>query len=146
MRRLLTKHASRRGRFPATLLLAVLWPHLSVAHHSFAGIYDSGQSVVLTGTVSEFLFMNPHPFLVVEVQNQSGGKQAWRAEMDNRFELRDIGMTADTFRPGDLVIIRGSPGRSQPNILYLWRLERPADGLLYQQTGYTPSLIRAPRQ
>jgi hypothetical protein len=140
-----TKHAGRRGRFPTIVLLAALWPAVLVAHHSFAGIYDSAQTIALTGTVREFLFINPHPFLVVEVQDQSGGRRAWRAEMDNRFELRDIGMTAGTFRPGDLVIISGSPGRSQPNILYLWRLERPADGLRYQQIGYTPSLIRVPR-
>lgn len=99
----------------------------------------------LTGTVREFLFIHPHPFLVVEVQNEAGERQAWRAEMDNRSELQDIGVTADTFLPGDLVIVSGSPGRSQPNILYLRRLDRPADGLRYQQVGSTPSLTRAPR-
>ncbi len=57
----------------------------------------------------------------------------------------DIGVTADTFRAGDLVNVSGSPGRSQSNILYLWRLDRPADGLRYQQVGGTPSLIKASR-
>lgn len=134
MRRLLT-----------ALLLAAIWPGAVVAHHSFTSIYDTGQTLALTGTVREFLFIHPHPFLVVDVQDEAGKRQTWRAEMDNRFELEEIGVTTNTFRPGDLVIASGSPGRSQPNILYLWRLERPADGLLYQQKGGTPSLIRAPR-
>ncbi len=150
MRRLLTGPADWLGHLPASLrlaarLLVVSWSGAVIAHHSFAGVYDSGQTLALTGTVREFLFIHPHPFLVVEVGQETGKRQTWRAEMDNRFELEDIGMTADTFRPGDLVVISGSPGRSQANILYLWRLERPADGLRYQQVGGTPSLITAPR-
>ena len=141
MRRSFTGPTGWLCRLPAALLLAALWSAVAAAHHSFASIYDSGKTLALTGTVREFLFINPHPFLVVEVQDESGGRQTWRAEMDNRFELLDIGMTAKTFRPGDLVIVSGSPGRSQPNILYLWRLDRPADGLRYQQIGGTPSLI-----
>jgi Family of unknown function (DUF6152) len=125
--------------------IIALWSGAGAAHHSFASIYDSGQTVTLSGTVREFLFVHPHPFLVVDVQNQAGELQTWRAEMDNRFELEDIGMTARTFRPGDTVIVSGSPGRSQPQILYLWRLERPADKLSYRQTGGTPSLNKVPR-
>jgi hypothetical protein len=145
MRRLLTGQQGWLGRVPSTLLLATICSGAVVAHHSFSGIYDTGQTLALTGTVREFLFIHPHPFLVVEVRNATGERQTWRAEMDNRFELEDIGVTADTFSPGELVIVSGSPGRSQPNILYLWKLERPADGLRYQQIGGTPSLIRAPR-
>jgi len=145
MRRLLTGRAGWLGRLPAPLLLAFIWSGAVVAHHSFANIYDTAQSLSLTGTVREFLFVHPHPILVVEVQNEAGKRQTWRAEMDNRYELQDIGVTVDTFRPGDLVIVSGSPGRDQPNILYLWRLDRPADGLRYQQVGSTPSLTKEPR-
>lgn len=126
-------------------MLASLWSGAVVAHHSFASIYDSARTVTLTGTVSEFLFVHPHPFLVVEVRSEAGERQTWRAEMDNRFELEDIGMTETTFRPGDQVVVSGSPGRSSPLILYLWRLERPADRLRYQQIGSTPSMITVPR-
>ena len=129
----------------APLLLAFLWSAGVGAHHSFSNIYDSGRTVTLTATVREFQFIHPHPFLVVEVRATAGEPQTWRAEMDNRYELEDIGMTASTFRPGDEVIVSGSPGRSQPNILYLWRLDRPADKLLYRHTGSTPSLNKMPR-
>ena len=123
-------------------LLAAGWSGAAMAHHSFSNIYDTGQTLALTGTVREFLFVHPHPLLVVEVLDEAGKRQTWRAEMDNRFELEEIGVTAETFRPGDLVVISGSPGRGQPNILYLWKLDRPVDGLRYQQIGGTPSLIR----
>jgi Family of unknown function (DUF6152) len=129
----------------ASSWLAPLLSGAAIAHHSFSNIYDSAQTLSLTGTVREFQFVHPHPFLLVDVQDEAGKRQTWRAEMDNRFELQEIGVTAGTFSPGDLVVIGGSPGRSQPNILYLWRLERPADGLRYQQIGGTPSLLKPPR-
>jgi len=132
----------RRLLLLVATLLAAGWSSAAVAHHSFSNIYDTGQTLALTGTVREFLFVHPHPLLVVEVLDEAGKRQTWRAEMDNRFELEEIGVTAETFRPGDVVLVSGSPGRSRPNILYLWKLDRPVDGLRYQQIGGTPSLIR----
>lgn len=120
--------------------LSAAWACAAIAHHSFGSIYDSGRTVALEGVVKEFQFVHPHPFLVVNVEGKEGAVQSWRAEMDNRFELQDIGIDARTFRPGDRVRISGSPGRNEPQILYLWRLERPADGLLYEQIGSTPRL------
>ena len=129
----------------AGLLLTALGSGASVAHHSFAGIYDSEQTITVTGTVREFLFIHPHPFLVVEVATPEGKREIWRAEMDNRFELENIGMTQRTFLPGDQVVVSGSPGRRERFILYMWRLERPADKLRYQQIGGTPSFSKMPR-
>lgn len=130
----------------AALALMAVCSTAAVAHHSFASIYDSGQTVTLAATVREFQFIHPHPFLVVEVQDAAGARQTWRAEMDNRFELEEIGITRNTFRPGDRVIVSGSPGRSQAFILYLWQLDRPADRLRYRQIGGTPSLDKLPLQ
>lgn len=126
-------------RLPTALALAAIWSVAAEAHHSFASIYDSEQTVTLIATVREFQFIHPHPFLVVEVLAESGERQTWRAEMDNRFELEAIGITRSTFRPGDRVVASGSPGRNQAFILYLWRLDRPADKVRYQQVGSTPS-------
>ncbi len=144
MRNSLALSENRGRRWPATLLLAAIWSGAAIAHHSFASIYDTDQAVKMTGTVREFLFVHPHPFLVVETRNEAGVRETWRAEMDNRFELEDIGMTARTFRPGDQVVVSGSPGRNQRFIMYLWQLDRPADRLRYRQTGSTPSLDTAP--
>jgi hypothetical protein len=131
-----------RARLPAALALAAMWPGATAAHHSFASIYDSARTVTLNATVRDFQFIHPHPFLVVEVRDAAGERQTWRAEMDNRSELEQIGISRGTFRPGDAVIISGSPGRSQALTLYLWQLHRPVDGLRYRQTGNTPSLER----
>ena len=129
-----------RRKMAGLLCLSVAWACAALAHHSFGNIYDSSRTVTLEGVVSEFLFIHPHPYLVIDVTQGADARQSWRAEMDNRFELADIGITAQTFKPGDRVIASGSPGRTESRILYLWKLERPSDGLRYEQIGSTPSL------
>jgi hypothetical protein len=143
MRNLLTVSEGWRYRLPA-LVLAAVWAGAAIAHHSFAHIYDSGKTLTLTGTVREFQFIHPHPFLVVEVSGAGAKPRTWRAEMDNRWELEDIGVTRGTFQPGDQIVISGNPGRDQSATLYMWQLERPADRLRYRQIGGTPSLDTVP--
>lgn len=115
------------------------------AHHAIGRVYDSAQQITVEGTVTEFRFTNPHPLLFVEVVADSGLTQSWRLEMDNRFELARIGMSSETFQPGDRVVARGSAGRTRPQSIYLRRLDRPADGLRYEQRGSTPHLAPGAR-
>ena len=122
--------------------LMAAWASIAAGHHSFGAVYDSARSVTLEGVVTEFLFVHPHPFLVIRVTPSGGTNESWRAEMDNRFELADIGVTAQTFKPGDRVRISGIPGRKEPHILYLMKLERGSDGLRYEQVGTSPRIER----
>lgn len=129
---------------PATTCFALVLAAAATptsAHHSIAGVYDSSRRVTVEGEVAEFRFVNPHPILVIEVAAE-GETQSWRLEMDNRFELARIGITAETFRPGDRVIAAGSASRTEDHRLYLWRLDRPADSLRYEQVGGRPSINR----
>ena len=61
------------------------------------------------------------------------------------WELTDIGLTATTFKAGDRVVVSGSPGRDRTPMVYVWRLERPADGFLYEQIGTSPRVSRLRR-
>ena len=114
------------------------------AHHSIQNVYDSSRRVTIDGVVAQFQLINPHPLLFVNIRDEGGRPQTWRLEMDNRGELAEIGVTAATFRAGDRVIVSGSLGRTQPQSLYVLRLDRPADGFWYEQIGTTPR-IRTPR-
>src|SRR5213079_2186862 len=87
------------------------------AHHSIAGMYDQGRRVTVDGTIAQFQFVNPHPFVVVETKDASGAAQSWKAELDNRWELEQVGVTPTTFKAGDRVIVTGSPGRDRTLLL-----------------------------
>jgi hypothetical protein len=92
--------------------------------------------------VAKFQFVNPHPFVIVAVGGE-GGSESWRLEMDNRFELAGIGMTSDTLKPGDRVVVTGSLGRTEPRTLYIRQLDRAADGFRYEQVGSRPRVSTA---
>ena len=74
-----------------------------------------------------------------------GAEQPWRLEMDNRFELAQVGMTEMTLKPGDHVVVTGSLGRTEPRTLYIRQLDRPADGFRYEQVGSRPRVSTARR-
>lgn len=124
----------------SSLLLLAGVGQAAFGHHSIGRVYDESQQSELSGTVAEFRFINPHPMLILEVTTGSGRTERWRLEMDNRSELVQVGMTADTFAPGDRVVVEGSPSRTQSRTIYLRRLERLEDGLRYEQVGYSPRL------
>jgi Family of unknown function (DUF6152) len=116
------------------------WVLLFVLHHSIAGVYDSSRETKIQGVVSEFHFVNPHPFVIVDVKADDGTRQ-WKLEMDNLSELIDVGMTAQTLKPGDRVIVSGSPVRPpRTQGLYIRKLDRPADGFQYEQVGSSPRI------
>ena len=49
----------------AGVLLAAA--HSAQAHHSIAAVYDGSRQQRLEGVVSEFQFVNPHPFVIGNV-------------------------------------------------------------------------------
>jgi len=107
-------------------------------------MYDQSRRVTLDGVIAQYQFVNPHPFVVVDV-TMNGATQSWKAELDNRWELQNVGMTPTTFNAGDRIVVSGSPGRDRTPLLYVWRLERPADGFLYEQIGTSPRVSRLRR-
>src|SRR5688572_26664434 len=127
-----------RGVMLACALLLAIFP--VQAHHSISGMYDTRRDVRIEGAVTRFDFVNPHSFVTVEVREADRAPQLWQIELDDRGELSDIGMTAQTLRPGDRVIVMGSPARREENRLYLARLDRPADGYSFEQVGGRPRL------
>ncbi len=114
---------------------AVLSLLIAVAmHHSIAGFYDNSRQVTIEVVIAEFHFVNPHPFVIVDVNSER-----WKLEMDNLSELVEVGMTKETLKPGDRVVVSGSPVRSTPpQGLYIRKLDRPSDGFRYEQVGTSP--------
>ena len=120
--------------------IALATPVAALAHHSISGVYDSSRQVTIDGHIVEFQFVNPHPVIVVAPSGAEAANGPWRLEMDNRYELADIGVTAKTFRPGEHVIATGSAARDESRSLYLMKLDRPSDGLRYEQIGSSPHI------
>lgn len=110
----------------------------ALAHHSIAGMYDRSRQAEIDGVITQFRFINPHPY--IELKDARTG-QVWQIELDNRREFEAIGVTADTLKAGDRVVVTGSLGRRESNRMYARSLSRPADGFGFEESGSRPRLI-----
>ena len=81
------------------------------AHDSAAGIYDMKAEVQIKGKVKEWRFTNPHPLLKVEVIDAKGVSQEWDVSYGGSAvsHLKKRGYGAQTFKAGDIVIVKGHP-------------------------------------
>lgn len=134
----MNRSSKARARVTAVTVSGSVLATAVSAHHSISAVYDSSQQRTVEGIVAEFQFVNPHPFVIVTVTPAGAAPESWRLEMDNRFELSGIGMTAETLKQGDAVVVTGSAGRTEPRTLYVRQLDRPADGFRYEQVGSRP--------
>ena len=119
----------------ATTLLLSLYNGPAAAHHSLPAHYLADDSVTIEGTVTEFLWRNPHTFVHLVVINESGGKEVWALEWHNTVIMSRMGLDPDSIRPGDVVITSGNPSRDGSNRIRMVTLERPADGFSMTRTG-----------
>jgi hypothetical protein len=125
------------GRILTVMAVCLLSASAS-AHHYIGNVYDSTKRVTLEGVVTGFRFVPAHPILEIDVTARDGKTERWRLEMDNHFELRAVGMEADTLKAGDKVLALGSAAKDGSKAIYLRSLERPSDGFLYEQIGSSP--------
>ncbi len=99
------------------------------AHHSFPATYNVGETVKIEGTVSAFLFRNPHSFVHIDVKDKSGNTVRWGVEWGGGGALSGQGVAKDTVKRGDFVVVTGSPARdSSSHRLVMKSIVRPKDG------------------
>jgi hypothetical protein len=92
------------------ILIAVSGP--AFAHHG-AAAYDSSKMVTVTGTVTDFQFINPHVLIAMDVKDPSTGKmEKWEGELTSPNHLERAGWTKSTIKPGDEVTITGAALKS----------------------------------
>ena len=99
------------------------------AHHSFAATYLEEKSVTIEGTLVQFLLRSPHSFVHLDVKDTDGAMVRYVIEWGSPAQLGGQGVTRDTLKPGDHVIISGNPGRDPADHrVRLLQFRRPKDG------------------
>jgi hypothetical protein len=101
----------------------------ALAHHSFAATYFEDKTQKIEGNLVQFLYRNPHSFVHVEGPDEKGVMQRWAVEWGAGGQLGRQGVTRETLKPGDHVIIVGNPGRNpDDHRLRMVNITRPSDG------------------
>jgi hypothetical protein len=88
----------------STVAAGLLISHPFSAHHSSAA-YDIGHKVTLKGTVKEWVYSNPHCFLILEVKDEGGEVVEWTNETQAPSVIFPVGYRRDSFKFGDHVTI-----------------------------------------
>jgi hypothetical protein len=117
----------------ATTAIAILVSVPAWAHHSHS-MFDDSREVTLTGTVTAVRFQNPHVFVLIEIENETGDTQRWTLEMSTVRNMISRGVNPDTFQIDGELVIRVNPlrngqsGGNYTRILSIDGVPNTADG------------------
>ena len=103
-----------RNKLGTISLLVVGFLAISIplfAHHGNAS-YDTEKTVTVTGSVTEYVWANPHVFLKVDAKDDSGNTLHWVIEAQNIVAQSELGWTNTMFKPGDQVVIDVTPTKN----------------------------------
>ena len=84
------------------LLTACSTPLL--AHHGNAA-YETAKEVTIKGTITDWLWANPHCIMKVDVKDAAGNMQHWVIEALNPPDMVRKGWAKNSFKPGDEVTV-----------------------------------------
>jgi hypothetical protein len=116
--------------------LALLAGTAAYAHHSYGATYDTSREIKLEGKVVQFVFRNPHSFVHVQAPDPAGAEQRWAVEWAGTSQLSNSGVSRESLKVGDDVIIVGRPSRVPGEYrLVMVTLKRPVDGFTWGTKG-----------
>ena len=90
-------------------LLASIAP--AGAHHG-AATFETGKEVTLKGTVTEWIWANPHCFLRFDARDETGMVRNWVAETQNPVSMTARGFSRSAFKAGDQVTVTVEPAKN----------------------------------
>lgn len=118
------------------LAAATLTTVPALSHHSFAAVYDADKQIEVEGKVVQFLYRNPHSVLHVLAPDANGVEKRWAIEWQGATQLGAAGISSQTIRAGDPVIVVGHPGRiAAENRILMLEIKRTTDGFGWQNGG-----------
>lgn len=119
----------RRSSILSLVVGAGVFVSTAYAHHSFSATYDGKREARIEGEVAQFLFRNPHSMVQILAPDENGDMQRWAIEWAGVNVLTGQGVTHETLRIGDHVIVTGNPGRDPADHrMRMLSIERPVDG------------------
>jgi hypothetical protein len=117
-------------------LAAVASADRVAAHHRFSDVYLENREIKIEGEVVEWDYRNPHSFVHIVTRNAQNEPERWIVECRGATQLRLQGVTQATFRPGQRIVVTGSPSRvTADRRVRLRMLVRPQDGWQMRDPG-----------
>lgn len=87
----------------------------SSAHHAFSAEFDANSPVELKGTVTKMEWINPHSWIHIDVETDAGDVESWMVEGGAPNAILRRGFTADSLKPGTIILVEGYRARDGSN-------------------------------
>lgn len=84
----------------------------ALAHHGSRISYDLSKTVTVTGTITKYVWANPHVYFLLDVKDDSGKVVNWGAETYAPVVMARSGWTSSGLKPGDKVTITVYPSKA----------------------------------
>jgi hypothetical protein len=97
--------------FAAVLGILTIFSTL-FAHHGSSVSYDLANRITFKGTVTEFVWSNPHAQIYFDVKDEKGKVVRWGGEMNSPGVLARAGWTRHSLQPGDQVTVTLAPSKA----------------------------------
>jgi hypothetical protein len=111
----MTKHLPTLVVFSLALLL---FSSPVLAHHGGAA-YDNSAVTTLTGTVTNFQFIQPHPLIYLDVKDANGNVTKWYVEMTAPNHLVHYGWSGRKLHVGEQIKVMGHAAKNGTKVLNL---------------------------
>ena len=111
----------------ASCVIAVLLAAVPVVAHHSNSAFDGDKVMVLTGTVTEWKWVNPHVWIFLSVDDGNGAKVRWEIEGRTPGQLVRAGWSRTTLKSGETITVDFSPAKDGTRTGLLTRVRR-ADG------------------
>jgi len=118
------KHLGIGTLVPALIATVVTMSGIVWAHHGTAA-FDTNQMVTVKGTVTDFIYLNPHVQVHFLSKNDKGEMEAWQGELTAPNKLNRAGWTKNTLKPGDQITVSGYQLKSGAHTLWIRKLIGP---------------------
>ena len=87
------------------------------AHHAFAAEFDEKKPVKFAeATVTKVMLINPHSWIYVDVKTPDGKTENWAIEAGSPNVLMRRGITKDTVKIGDKIVVDGYQDRKSTRL------------------------------
>ena len=94
----------------------------AVAHHAWP--VDMSRQVTVTGTVTEFLWANPHVMIALDVKDASGQIVKWSVGGPSTTRMERNGWSKETLKPGEVITGTGYQFQDGQKVVRLDRIVR----------------------
>src|SRR5450755_2250959 len=113
-----TRMKKLAGELPLLALLLSAGSFSFVYAHHGNSAYDETARVSIKGTVTEFIWTNPHSQIYLDVKDPSGKIVKWGVETNSPGILGRAGWTRRSIKPGDQVTIILCPAKNGQPVAY----------------------------